>query len=47
MNKGESLRDTIETIAAMGVDAFVIRHGSSGVPWQIEPVDERRGHQRR
>ncbi len=36
LNKGESLRDTIETIAAMGVDAFVIRHGSSGVPWQVE-----------
>ena len=36
LNKGESLRDTIETIAAMGVDAFVIRHKSSGVPWQVE-----------
>jgi aspartate carbamoyltransferase catalytic subunit len=35
VNKGESLRDTIETIAAMGVDAFVVRHRSSGVPWQI------------
>jgi aspartate carbamoyltransferase catalytic subunit len=35
VNKGESLRDTIETIAAMGIDAFVIRHRSSGVPWQI------------
>ena len=35
VNKGESLRDTIETISAMGVDAFVIRHGSSGVPWQV------------
>ena len=35
VNKGESLRDTIETIAAMGVDAFVIRHKSSGVPWQV------------
>ena len=35
VNKGESLRDTIETIAAMGVDAFVVRHHSSGVPWQI------------
>jgi aspartate carbamoyltransferase catalytic subunit len=32
LNKGESLRDTIETIAAMGVDAFVVRHRSSGVP---------------
>ena len=35
VNKGESLRDTIETIAAMGIDAFVIRHKSSGVPWQV------------
>lgn len=35
VNKGESLRDTIETLAAMGVDAFVVRHRSSGVPWQI------------
>ena len=35
VNKGESLRDTIETVAAMGVDAFVIRHGASGVPWQV------------
>jgi aspartate carbamoyltransferase catalytic subunit len=35
VNKGESLRDTVETIAAMGVDAFVVRHKSSGVPWQI------------
>ena len=35
VNKGESLRDTIETVAAMGVDAFVIRHRASGVPWQV------------
>jgi len=35
VNKGESLRDTVETIAAMGVDAFVIRHKASGVPWQV------------
>jgi aspartate carbamoyltransferase catalytic subunit len=35
LNKGESLRDTVETITAMGIDAFVIRHGSSGAPWQI------------
>lgn len=35
VNKGESLRDTVETIDAMGVDAFVVRHKSSGVPWQI------------
>lgn len=35
VNKGESLRDTIETIDAMGVAAFVVRHRTSGVPWQI------------
>jgi aspartate carbamoyltransferase catalytic subunit len=35
VNKGESLRDTVETISAMGVDAIVVRHGSAGVPWQI------------
>lgn len=35
VNKGESLRDTIETLSAMGVDAFVVRHKSSGVPVQL------------
>ncbi|MXV87196.1 MAG: aspartate carbamoyltransferase catalytic subunit [Acidimicrobiales bacterium] len=33
--KGESLRDTVETIEAMGVDAMVVRHRSSGVPAQV------------
>ena len=36
VNKGESLRDTIETIAAMGVDAFVVRHRSSGAPLLVD-----------
>lgn len=35
VNKGESLRDTVETIEAMGVHAIVVRHGSSGAPEQI------------
>lgn len=35
VNKGESLRDTIETLGAMGVDAFVVRHKSSGVPGMV------------
>lgn len=35
VNKGESLRDTVETISAMGVDAIVVRHASSGVPQQL------------
>ena len=33
--KGESLRDTVETIEAMGIDAVVVRHASAGVPNQI------------
>jgi aspartate carbamoyltransferase catalytic subunit len=35
VKKGESVRDTVQTIEAMGVDAIVVRHGSAGVPWQI------------
>ena len=34
VSKGESLRDTVRTVAAMGVDALVIRHGASGAPGQ-------------
>ena len=35
VKKGESVRDTVETIEAMGIDAVVVRHGSAGVPWQV------------
>ncbi|HWW54744.1 MAG TPA: aspartate carbamoyltransferase catalytic subunit [Acidimicrobiales bacterium] len=35
VSKGESLRDTVETISAMGIDAVIVRHKSSGVPWQV------------
>ncbi|MGD7786895.1 aspartate carbamoyltransferase catalytic subunit [Propionibacteriaceae bacterium Y1700] len=34
VSKGESLRDTVLTIDAMGVDALVIRHSASGAPLQ-------------
>ncbi|WP_114560501.1 aspartate carbamoyltransferase catalytic subunit [Desertihabitans aurantiacus] len=34
VSKGESLRDTVLTVAAMGVDALVIRHMASGAPQQ-------------
>jgi aspartate carbamoyltransferase catalytic subunit len=34
VSKGESLRDTVLTVAAMGVDALVIRHHASGAPLQ-------------
>jgi aspartate carbamoyltransferase catalytic subunit len=35
LEKGESLRDTVETIDAMGVDAMIVRHKSSGVPARV------------
>jgi aspartate carbamoyltransferase catalytic subunit len=35
VQKGESLRDTVETIGAMGVDAMVVRHHSAGAPHRV------------
>lgn len=35
LKKGESLRDTVETIEAIGIDSIVIRHASSGVPARV------------
>jgi aspartate carbamoyltransferase catalytic subunit len=35
VSKGESLRDTVLTVAAMGVDGMVVRHGSSGAVQRI------------
>jgi len=35
VKKGESLKDTVETIEAMGIDAVVVRHQSAGVPQQV------------
>ncbi len=32
VSKGESLRDTVRNIEAMGVDIFVIRHAAAGAP---------------
>jgi aspartate carbamoyltransferase catalytic subunit len=33
--KGESFKDTAWTLEAMGVDAIIVRHGSSGAPHQL------------
>ena len=33
--KGESLKDTAQTLEAMGADAVVIRHGASGTPHRL------------
>ncbi|KQT89127.1 aspartate carbamoyltransferase [Marmoricola sp. Leaf446] len=35
VSKGESLRDTVLTVAAMGVDGLVIRHMASGAAQQV------------
>lgn len=35
VSKGESLKDTAMTLEAMGADAVVIRHGSSGAPHRL------------
>lgn len=35
LNKGESVRDTAQTIQEMGIDAFIVRHKSGGIPQRI------------
>lgn len=35
VSKGESLKDTAQTLQAMGADAVVIRHGASGAPARL------------
>ena len=53
LKKGESIKDTLQTLAAYGVDAFVIRSAAAGVPHQatrwveasvINAGDGRRAH---
>src|SRR5690625_5507161 len=35
VSKGESLKDTAQTLQAMGADAVVIRHQASGAPHRL------------
>ncbi|MEB3245267.1 MAG: aspartate carbamoyltransferase catalytic subunit [Vampirovibrionales bacterium] len=35
VKKGETIQDTIDTLLAMGADALVLRHGSSGICQQM------------
>jgi aspartate carbamoyltransferase len=35
VSKGESLKDTAQTLAAMGADAVVVRHPASGAPHRL------------
>ncbi len=41
VKKGESLRDTVETVEAMGIDALILRHASAGAPEQVSRWVER------
>jgi aspartate carbamoyltransferase catalytic subunit len=44
-SKGESLLDTIDNLAAMHADIFVVRHAQSGAPFLIaEHLNRTRGH---
>ncbi|MFT3942519.1 MAG: aspartate carbamoyltransferase catalytic subunit [Ancrocorticia sp.] len=35
VSKGESLKDTAQTILAMGAEAFIVRHSASGAPQRL------------
>ncbi len=35
VSKGESLKDTVLTLKAMGPDLMVVRHKATGAPWQV------------
>lgn len=39
VSKGESLKDTAQTLNSMGIDAVVIRHQSSGAPHRLAETD--------
>ncbi|MEZ4606549.1 MAG: aspartate carbamoyltransferase catalytic subunit [Deinococcales bacterium] len=36
LSKGESLKDTLKTLDAMYIDAYVVRHSAAGVPYQLK-----------
>ncbi len=42
VNKGESLRDTVQTLQAMGPDCIIVRHRSAGAPWQVRDWSDAR-----
>jgi aspartate carbamoyltransferase catalytic subunit len=35
VTKGESLKDTVQTLEAMGADLMVVRHEATGAPWRV------------
>ncbi|MCL1827826.1 MAG: aspartate carbamoyltransferase, partial [Candidatus Cloacimonetes bacterium] len=41
LQKGESLQDTVETLNAMGIDLYVIRHSSPGSPQLVHKYSQK------
>ncbi|AWE42378.1 MULTISPECIES: aspartate carbamoyltransferase catalytic subunit [unclassified Actinobaculum] len=39
LSKGESLKDTAQTIVAMGAEALIVRHSASGAPQRLADTD--------
>ena len=39
LSKGESLKDTAQTILAMGAEARIVRHSASGAPARLASTD--------
>jgi aspartate carbamoyltransferase catalytic subunit len=34
-SKGETIFDTLQTLNAMGIQLFAVRHGQNGLPWEL------------
>ena len=47
IEKGESLKDTGLTLRALGAEAIILRHNSSGAAWLLEADDAAAGAERR
>jgi len=41
LQKGESLQDTVETLNAMGIDLYIIRHSSPGSPQMVHKFSQK------
>ena len=43
LKKGESLKDTVLTLDAMGIDLYIIRHGFPGSPQMVHKYTKKTG----
>jgi len=44
VQKGESLQDTVQTLEAMGIQCFVIRHSQDGIPAEMAKIVKENTH---